>query len=928
MKVDVKVFSLFASVILWVSLPRTTQGQIVPDSTLPNVSRVPDSCLSCEITGGTQVGQNLFHSFDRFSIPAGGSAYFNQPPTVQNIFARVTGRSPSTLNGELRANGTANLFLLNPNGILFGRNASLNIGGSFYATTGDRIRFSDRTEFSASQITPTLLTVSVPIGIQFGPTAGPILNRSQARPGGAENTLREAVGLRVNPGQAIALLGQGVTLSNGNLTARSGQIELGSISANHSVSLVRNPSGSFGVQYPGGITFANLSLLNRSLIDTSGELPLGSGGAISLRGREIRLGDRSTLNSITYGGVGGTLGAIASQSILLSSNSSIGTFMAGTGKAGDIVVRAADEIQLTGTVPSFIAAQTLRNSSGNAGNIDVQAGSVVLNQGASIEASSFSRGNGGSIRVRANFLEVSGFNPEPFLDAQGRLSPVGFLTSGILSQTNPVAGSSANAGSLTVEAQRLILGQGGFISTATFTGGRGGRLEIRARESVQISGASPIATRNQYRSGIFVSAEPGATGSVGTLLITTPQLVMGDRAEIAANNRGLGQPGTATLNVGNLLLQGGSEIRASSIGNRANNFTAGAGGTLTVNAARIRLSGVGVLPSESTIGTLEQFPSSLAALTTSSGAAGNLQIQTGLLEVGDRAEISVLGTRSGAAGNLTITAPQVFLNNGQITASTNAGSGAQINLQGLDLLLLRNQSQMTAEAFNQGNGGNVTILAPKGFVIAPPGEDSNIVANAFGGDGGNILIQAQSILGLVAGQSLPGNGSNDIDASSALGRPGTITLLQPEADPSRGLTALPTDLTDASRQIARGCNTSSTATRVSSQFVVSGRGGLPPAPEDPLPASNTTAAWVRMEGQLQGSDRLFRSNALTPARPTPLHRWGNQNRLVEAQGWVRNDQGAIALVAIPPKSSPLNLPLEMLAHSPARVVQRGDRCPS
>ncbi len=918
-----KAISQSISVIFWLCYPSAALAQILPDRTLPNPSLASPGCTTCEITGGTQAGSNLFHSFEQFSIPAGGSAYFNQPAAIQNIFARVTGRSPSTLNGELRANGTANLFLLNPNGILFGRNASLNIGGSFYATTGDRIRFSDNTEFSATQTTPTLLTVSVPVGIQFGPAAGTIVNRSQSRPDGAVNTLREAVGLQVPPRQAIALLGRGVTLSNGNLTARSGQVTLGSIASNSLISLVPSLNGSFGVQYPGDTTFANLSLLNRSVIDTSGESPSGNGGEISLRGRELRLGDRSVLNAITYGGGGGTLRAIASQSIILSNSSSIGTFMAGVGKAGDIRIRAGNTLQLIGPIPSFIAAQTFRGSAGTAGNIDIQAREVRLDQGASIEASSFGNGDGGSIRVQAPLVEVTGFNPQPFLGAGGNVLLPGVLTSGILSQTNPVPGSAANAGSLLVETNRLVLRQGGFISTATFTGGRGGRLEVRASESVQIGGVSPVATRNQYRSGIFVSAEPGATGSVGTLLMTTPQLVMGDRAEIAANNRGLGQPGTATLNVGTLVLQGGAEVRASSVGNRTNNFTAGTGGTLTVNADRIRLSGSGILPSEAIPGALEQFPSSLAALTTSTGAAGNLQIQTSLLEVGDRAEISVLGTRTGAAGNLTVTSRQILLsNNGQITASTNAGSGAQITLQRLDLLVLRNRSQITAEAFNQGNGGNLAILALQGFVVATPDADSNIVANAFGGDGGNILIQARSILGLVAGRSLPDNGSNDIDASSAFGRPGTVTLLQPEVDPSRGLTALPTDLTDPSRQIARGCTPSSTVATASSQFIVSGRGGLPPAPSDPLSLSHPTAAWVRMEGQGQAGDRFFTGSTPPSNRlPLPPDRV-EQNRLVEAQGWIRNDRGAIALVGLPP-ISPINRS-SVLNHS----VTRGDRCPA
>jgi filamentous hemagglutinin family protein len=144
-------------------------------------SIVPLDCTNCEITGGTTVGNNLFHSFEQFSISTGGSAYFNNVSTIENIISRVTGRSISNIDGLIRANDGANLFLLNPNGIIFGPNASVNIGGSFLATTADRIDFADGTQFRAdgTQSSP-LLTVSVPIGLQFGQAPGIISNQSVA----------------------------------------------------------------------------------------------------------------------------------------------------------------------------------------------------------------------------------------------------------------------------------------------------------------------------------------------------------------------------------------------------------------------------------------------------------------------------------------------------------------------------------------------------------------------------------------------------------------------------------------------------------------------------------------------------------------------------------------------------------------------------
>lgn len=155
-------------------LPATVQAQtIVPDASLPQNSVVETVENVHNISGGTTAGNNLFHSFDEFGIDIGNTANFNNATEIQNIFSRVTGDNISNIDGLIRANGEANLYLLNPNGIVFGEDAAIDIGGSFSAIAEEAITFDDG-EYNAVAPDSSTLSINLPLGVQLGENPGNI----------------------------------------------------------------------------------------------------------------------------------------------------------------------------------------------------------------------------------------------------------------------------------------------------------------------------------------------------------------------------------------------------------------------------------------------------------------------------------------------------------------------------------------------------------------------------------------------------------------------------------------------------------------------------------------------------------------------------------------------------------------------------------
>ncbi|MEH2237096.1 filamentous hemagglutinin N-terminal domain-containing protein [Nostoc sp.] len=487
-------------------------AQIIPDSTLPDNSQVTTIGNTTIINGGTLVKDkirdisNLFHSFEQFSVPIGSTANFNNAANVQNIISRVTGRSVSNIEGIIKANGQANLFLINPNGIIFGPNASLNIGGSFFASTASSLNFADGTKFSAlDPQTSPLLKVSTPIGLQFGATAKPIRNQSQASSPDVAitNIFEQPVGLQVKPLKTLALIGGDITLEGGNLTAASGRIELGSVASNSLVSLSLEPiNQSWSLGYEGVQNFQNINLIGRitngevvgSQVDASGE----GGGSIQVQGKSVELSGLGVrLISRTTGDRDGKEITINARKLIVQDGAQLATSTTGRGSGGSLTVNALESVELIRSRTLLVPVTGLFSTTfgdGNAGKLTIKTGKLRIQDGAGVSSDSTmidnqpATGNGGDLTV----------------EASESIELVGVSQRGIASNLGAGTLSFGNAGKVTITTEKLIVRDGAEIVVSSIGDvsktGKAGDLNITAR-SVLLDGGKLTSNSESGRGG-------------------------------------------------------------------------------------------------------------------------------------------------------------------------------------------------------------------------------------------------------------------------------------------------------------------------------------------------------------------------------------------------------------------------------------------
>ena len=773
-------------------------AEVTTDGTLGAAQSLSGLDFAITADLGQQRGGNLFHSFSFFNINTGESATFSGPSTVNNIISRVTGGSASLVDGALNSTiPGANLFLINPSGVMFGENATLNISGSFHASTAGYLVLADGGRFDAVTPGNSVLTSAPPSAFGFldNPAAISVQNSK----------------LLVESGKTLSIVGGDVSMDSAILYAPGGKVQVASVQSAGEVGVdvstlaVDNygqlgdidvsHEGDFFSRFVPGVGIAGN-------IDVTAE----DGGTVVIRGGQF-VADSALMFADGNTGDAGKVDIQVSGSLRAANGTTVTADQFGSGLAGEMTV-AADKIILE----SGGRLQVDNYGPGAGGTLTVTAADSIEIEGRSsadlpfvgdqqsgMYAASFGAGEGGDISVNTTGLSVG---------AQGKIELNSISgAGGDLSLTADTvnlhdAGAiqldalgSGNAGMAMINTRVLEINSGGSIATKSLGEGSAGNLNIAATESVTLTGQGDLDP-----SGLYSNAF--SSGDGGQIKVVTPDLTVTNGARIQA---GAGEnPDVTGLPPATAMTQAGSiELQVE----RLNVFAAAQVSTQSENAAQagdINVQASDTVNISSPAGALQ---SGLFSTASGTGAGGNITVTGGTLSMFGGA-INVSSINTGDAGSIGVLADSVSMNNGaQISTSVDgagnggllrvtsggavkldgqagdgfqtglysltegAGTGGNIEVSG-SKVKLTNNATMNSESHGSGNAGNIDVTAVSTVKL----KNASINTSADNADGGNIKITATDMVELTNSEITAAVGGGEGDGGNVTIDPEFVIL--------------------------------------------------------------------------------------------------------------------------------------------------------
>ncbi|TKB59021.1 MAG: filamentous hemagglutinin N-terminal domain-containing protein [Nitrospira sp.] len=737
------LWALLPILLLVPTAPDAAYAQIVTNITSSGLGTVvplqPPSDGVYNITGGTRPGVNglnLFHSFGDFTVGPGDIANFlnNTGLETSNIIGRVTElgvEHTSYIYGTIRTTdfGDANLFLVNPSGIVFGPQGSFDVGGSVSMSTADYLRFEGHSALFDTLSSPAslgLLDVAPVVAFGFTSLEPP-----------APITVQGSL-LQVPEGKALSLVGGDITLQAepfedgtmqaANLRAPGGQLNLVSVASPGEVLV---PSFQTGPNIAGAsfTTMGTVMLKEGATLDVSGQLdefgaPIGNGnsGTVFVRGGQLVM-EASTIQAITWGSVDGERAAVdiqVSQAVALTS-ATIVTLTFGSGRAGDVLL-TAPTLTIENAPQSIFT--TTGEGGGVGGDVILNVGTVSLMGGSSIESSSQMH------------------NATPGLGQGGNVTIQGLEGSGSAAESVALFGDSS-------------------LSSVTSGSGDGGRVAITSKSVTMDGFATTVASRTEgvglpgdivvsvqhanLSGGATITTLSGSTDSNASEAATVTVQGLGDPGSMAdsvalsglgsgivSDTQGLASAGDVAVHAKTVILTDGAAIQSGTP------LTSGAGGIVTIDAGSVDISGGSIIRSLANraaageiiimANTLILANGFIASKTVSSSRGGDVELNVGNVSLSNSATIDSSASGTGRAGDITMNVGTLSLANGSEISSASIGTEA-----------ITNPDDGTIQA--PGTAGNVVITAAGRFT-----SDGSIVAtSAEANHGGDVSITAHSV---------------------------------------------------------------------------------------------------------------------------------------------------------------------------------------